>query len=221
MGQKRSTLSARSQEFLFSLTKLSYQKTATSLIFYWQSGEWRKKNSSAGSPWCLPLFSHATFTFFNAPPESVAPAFLKEMDKERSLWQTASAPQSLPERTSWCWWQCLCYPRAQEGSFPRVWQDNTFSFLVLSCTWSLILLHMLCWPWVFPPCVLWLNDHDWIQLYALPTLQLFSLQWVISYWSHFSSVIIPYLHFSILLFQGHKNILKTEQPFTAEIKTGN
>lgn len=148
MGQKRSTLSARSQEFLVSLMKVSYQKISTSLICYQQKGEWRRENSSTHSPWYLPLFSHVTFTFFNAPLvgsyKSVAPAFLKrKMDRERSLCKL-SVPHSLYQKE---------YPDIDDSVFAKnpavlismcfARQHFPLSFWVPSCMWSLILLHVL------------------------------------------------------------------------------
>lgn len=97
MGQKGSTLSARSQEFLVSLTKVSNQKIATSLICYQQKGSEEGNIVLHAVPGISlsSLMSHSHALLVESY-ESVAPAFPKEM----SLWQTASAQQSLPEGKS-------------------------------------------------------------------------------------------------------------------------
>lgn len=172
MGQKGSTLSVRSQEFLVSLTKVSCQKTAISLICYQQSGEWRRENSSTCSPCYLPLFFHVTFTFFNAPlggpmSWSYGTNFTQGDGQGEEFVANCQCPtvstRSIPILVAV---PLLPKDPGVTVSMGFARQHFPFSFLVLSCMWSLILLHLLCWPWVIPPCVLWLNDYDWIQLYA-------------------------------------------------------
>lgn len=169
MGQKGSTLSARSQEFLVSLTKVSNQKIATSLICYQQKGEWRREYSSTCSPWYLPLFSPVTFTCSSGGVLWVSGTSFSQGDGQgEELMANCQCPTVSTRRNIPILMAVSLLPRNPWGLISMCFARQHFplSFLVLS---GLILLHVLCitravltlgsssfcsltkWLWLKPP----------------------------------------------------------------------